>query len=267
MLSTQELANFMGISKSSAYKALRGLGYKAYHFQNHQELLGRDSVNRNAFCELMLEKLRNDTNFFKKILFTYEATFTLNGEINSQNCRYWSITNQHLFNATNNQNQARLNVWAGLINQKIIGPFYIDGNLTGEKYLTLLETKIIPALELENLGDDVFLQQDGAPAHYSCQVRNYLNEKFRNRWIGRGGPISWPARSPDLSPNDFFYWGYMKNNVYTGERFGNLEELKLKINEISQTISGNMILNVIRGFENRLRICIDQNGGIFENLL
>ncbi|EZA47264.1 hypothetical protein X777_16427, partial [Ooceraea biroi] len=45
-------------------------------------------------------------------------------------------------------------------------------------------------------------------------ARNILNESFPDRWTGRGGRISWPARSPDLTPLDFFLWGHLKNEVY-----------------------------------------------------
>jgi hypothetical protein len=38
----------------------------------------------------------------------------------------------------------------------------------------------------------------------SLPVCGALNEKFPNVWIGRGGPIHWPPRSPDLTPMDFF---------------------------------------------------------------
>ena len=31
----------------------------------------------------------------------------------------------------------------------------------------------------------------------------YLNECFPNRWLGRGGPVAWPPRSPDLTPLDY----------------------------------------------------------------
>lgn len=34
----------------------------------------------------------------------------------------------------------KVNVWAGLISNNIIGPFFIDGNLHGEKYLELLQS-------------------------------------------------------------------------------------------------------------------------------
>ncbi|KAJ8871584.1 hypothetical protein PR048_027910 [Dryococelus australis] len=36
------------------------------------------------------------------------------------------------------------------------------------------------------------------------------------RWIGTGGPVPWPKRSPDLSLFDFLFWGYLKSRVYSG---------------------------------------------------
>ena len=64
--------------------------------------------------------------------------------------------------------------------------------------------------------------QDGAPPHFSCFVTDVLNERFPDAWIGRGGPIPWLSRSPDLSPLDFFLWGYIKNIVY-GEKIRNIQ--------------------------------------------
>ena len=50
----------------------------------------------------------------------------------------------------------------------------------------------------------MWYQHDGAPAHFSIAARQVLNDKYPNRWIGRGGPVPWPPRSPDLTPLDFF---------------------------------------------------------------
>jgi hypothetical protein len=42
-------------------------------------------------------------------------------------------------------------------------------------------------------------------------VREYLNESFPNRWLGHGGPVAWPPRSPDLTtPLDYYPWSHMK---------------------------------------------------------
>ena len=45
-------------------------------------------------------------------------------------------------------------------------------------------------------------------------VRNHLNVTYSNRWIGRRGPVLWPAWSPDLTSLDHFLWGSMKSMVY-----------------------------------------------------
>ncbi|KAG8260294.1 hypothetical protein J6590_100220, partial [Homalodisca vitripennis] len=38
---------------------------------------------------------------------------------------------------------------------------------------------------------------------------------YGDRWIGGGGPVSWPPWLPDLTPIDFYLWGHMKQLVYT----------------------------------------------------
>ena len=44
----------------------------------------------------------------------------------------------------------------------------------------------------------------------------------------RGGPTPWPPRSPDLTPIDFFYWGYIQDIVYS-ILVADLEDLHQKI--------------------------------------
>lgn len=84
-------------------------------------------------------------------------------------------------------------------------------------YLEFLENDLPAYLENVPLAVrlNLWYQQDGAPAHYARFVRMFLNQRFPNRWIGRGGPVLWPPRSPDLNPLDFFLWGYVKDAVYS----------------------------------------------------
>jgi hypothetical protein len=49
-------------------------------------------------------------------------------------------------------------------------------------------------------------------------------------WVGHDGPIPWPPRSPDITPLDFFLWGYVKDMVYKIPVIS-LDELKLRIVE------------------------------------
>ncbi|VEN54798.1 unnamed protein product, partial [Callosobruchus maculatus] len=158
-----------------------------------------------------------------------EATFCLNGTVNRHNSRYWSNENPHWIHEAHSQHPQKLNVWMGIGGNRLIGPFFIDGNLNGDKYLDLLNNYIIPALQNNGqLPHNVWFQQDGAPPHYDRRVRGLLDATFHNRWIGRGGFIEWPARSPDLSPLDFFLWGYLKSRVYVC-RPTTLQELRQRI--------------------------------------
>ncbi|KYN12438.1 hypothetical protein ALC57_15405, partial [Trachymyrmex cornetzi] len=73
-------------------------------------------------------------------------------------------------------------------------------------YLEFLENNLPAYLENVPLAVrlNLWYQQDGAPAHYARIIRMFLNQRFPNRWIGRGGPVLWPPRSPDLNSLDFF---------------------------------------------------------------
>ncbi|GBO06179.1 hypothetical protein AVEN_177952-1 [Araneus ventricosus] len=59
----------------------------------------------------------------------------------------------------------------------------------------------------------MWFQHDGAPAHYRIDVRLHLNATYGQQGIGRGGPVLWPALSPDLNCLDYFLWGYVKSLV------------------------------------------------------
>ncbi|KAJ4448542.1 hypothetical protein ANN_10560 [Periplaneta americana] len=76
---------------------------------------------------------------------------------------------------------------------------------------------------------------DGAPVHFSRTARRYLDRRIPDRWIGRGGPIAWPPRSPDLNPLDFYLWGHLKSLVYSSP-VPDLESLRNRIVACSEDI-------------------------------
>ena len=50
----------------------------------------------------------------------------------------------------------------------------------------------------------MWFQHDGASAHYYGEALEFLNQRFPNQRIGRGGPVAWSACSPDMTPLDLF---------------------------------------------------------------
>ena len=115
-----------------------------------------------------------------------------------------------------------------------------------------------------NLRTNLWFMHDGFPVHFERNVRNYLNNQFLQRWIGRGSDHIWPPRSPDLNPLDFFIWDHMKSNVYQYSSHTR-EELSRKIREEGSNIR-KIIIDIFFVLEQILQNGV-KNGGHFENLL
>lgn len=169
---------------------------------------------------------------------------------------------------TKSQYPQKLNVWARIIGTHIIGPFFINGTLTAEKYLTMLRDDIVPAIR--NIFDlnfeTVWFQQDGGPPHFGLEVRNVLDDTFAERWIGRRETIEWPPRSPEMNPLDFFFWDYLKDRVYRIKP-RNLDDLRHRITTEVTLITIEILENVSSNFYYRLGHCQTVQGEQFEHLL
>lgn len=266
----REIANETGNSMTSVWRILHRHKFHPYGVKLTQELKETDYGKRLDFCELMERRIR-DENFLKTVCFSDESTFHLNGYVNRHNCRFWCEVNPNEHREAPTQRRQKSNVWAGILGNEIIGPFFIEGNLDGPKYIILLHNHIVPAMQTsaarQNIAwADVYFQQDGAPAHYSRLVREYLDLVFPNRWIGRLGTIAWPPRSPDLTPLDYFLWGFLKDKVFRTIP-DDLQEMQDRINENCLIPDEEMFARVRDSFGKRILLCMHEHGRQFEHLL
>jgi hypothetical protein len=146
-------------------------------------------------------------------MFSDEATFHTCGKESRHNIRIWGSENLHSARK-HVRDSKQVNVWCGMMKDRIIGPFFfIEPAVTGNIYLDTLEQFAVPQL-LPQQPNVISQQQDGAPPHWSLDVRDFLDRTVPQRWIGRDGPTRWPPRSPDITPLDFFLWGYVKDRVF-----------------------------------------------------
>jgi hypothetical protein len=113
---------------------------------------------------------------------------------------------------------------------------------------------------------DMRIQMDGAGPHYAIPVRQWFNNNYPNKWIGRGGPTPWPARSLDFNPIDFFLWGHLKNIVYSTVS-ETVEELQDRIFDAANTVGENSLMRIPRSLGTRANACLNANGHVFEHLL
>lgn len=140
--------------------------------------------------------------------------------------------------------------------------------VNGQRYERLLTNFVLP--KLRDLPEEeqqlIIFQQDGAPPHIFRPVKDILREFFGPRIISRHFPEQWPPRSPDLSPLDYWLWGYLKSRVFAhGPE--TLEALKDAIKEEISLISPEQLRQAVEHFAVRVSAVIEQNGGHFEHFL
>jgi hypothetical protein len=90
-----------------------------------------------------------------------------------------------------------------------------------------------------------------------------LSDVFGDRIISSG---IWPARSPDLNHCDFFFWGCLKDKVYSSNP-RTKEELKENIRSEITNISVEQLQKVNQKLFLRCVECLHVEGQHFQRLL
>ncbi|GFU73219.1 pogo transposable element with KRAB domain [Trichonephila clavipes] len=174
--------------------------YSQFGLAIHQN----DHQARRRFVEWAQNEIAVVPNFHKRILFSDEAHFWLNGYVNKQNCRIWSEANPQVYIETP-LHPEKLTVWCALWAGGIIARVTID----------------------------------------------LLKDTFGDRLISRFGPVNWPPRSCDLTPLDYFLWGYVKSLVHA-DKPQTLDHLEDNIRRVIADIRPQMLEKVIENWTSRL---------------
>ncbi|GFX94261.1 putative transposable element [Trichonephila clavipes] len=189
----------------------------AIHQNDHQA--------RRRFVEWAQNEIAVVPDFHKRILFSDEAHFWLNGYVNKQNCRIWSEANPQVDEGHN-------------------------VTVNGDRYRAIITNFLI--LELNNHDvQELWFQQDGATCHIGRATIDLLKDTFGDRLISRFGPVNWPPRSCDLTPLDYFLWGYVKSLVYE-DKPQTLDHLEDNIRRVIADIRPQMLQKVIENWTSRL---------------
>ena len=269
--STRLVARSLNASKSSVHRVLRTEQLYPFHLHKVQALQPADFGCRLDFCNWVLDRRDEQPDFVSNIIFTDEATFTRNGLIlNHRNSHVYDYVQPHALVEGNHQHRFAINIWAGIIANHIIGPYLLPLRLNGYAYRRFLND-LLPVFLQDvplNIRQQMWYQHDGAPPHFDVNVRRHLDNAFPDHWIGRGGPVGWPARSPDLNPLDFFLWGHLKSLVYKTPVETN-EDLLARVLAGCDEIRNmpGIFERVQNSFLHRCTLCRNGDGGHIEQLL
>ncbi|GFT61924.1 transposable element Tc3 transposase [Trichonephila clavipes] len=225
--------------------------YSQFGLAIHQN----DHQARRRFVEWAQNEIAVVPDFHKRILFSNEAHFWLNGYVNKQNCRIWSEANPQVYVETP-LHPEKLTVWCALWAGGVIGPYFFKNdeghNVTanGDWYRAMITNFFIPELNNHDV-QELWFQQDGATCHSARVTIHLLKDTFGDRLISRFGPVNWPPRSCDLTPLDYFLWGYVKSLVYV-DKPQTLDHMEDNIRRVIADIRPQMLEKVIENWTSRL---------------
>ncbi|GFV95047.1 putative transposable element [Trichonephila clavipes] len=218
--------------------------YSQFGLAIHQN----DHQARRTFVEWAQNEIAVVPDFHKRILFSDEAHFWLNGYVNKQNCRIWSEANPQVYVETP-LHPEKLTVWCALWAGGIIGPYFFKHDegqnvtVNVDRYRAMITNFFIPELNNHDV-QELWFQQDGATCHTARATIDLLKDTFGDRLISRFGPVNWPPRYCDFTPLDYFLWGYVKSLVYA-DKPQTLDYLENNIRRVIADIRPQMLEKVI----------------------
>ncbi|GFW36497.1 DUF4817 domain-containing protein [Trichonephila clavipes] len=178
--STRVVSRETHIPQATIWRIVHDEGLHPYHLQRVQALELGDYNKRRDFARWFLHESNADRNFAASVLFTDEATFSLEGVMNFHNLHTWADENPHAIRPHGAQRKCSINVWAGIVGDCLLGPYILLERLNGSVYLTFLQ-EVLP--EMLNdvpmpIRQRIRFQHDGASAHFSIDVRAHLQATF-----------------------------------------------------------------------------------------
>ncbi|GFS82052.1 DUF4817 domain-containing protein [Trichonephila clavipes] len=241
--SIRHRAKELDLCPYTLWKILRNdLGLRAYKITLVQELRPNDHQAKRRFVEWAQNEIAVVPDFHKRILFSDEVHFWLNGYVTKQNCRIWSAANPQVYIETP-LHPEKLTVWCTLWAGGII--------------VVRTSSKTMKATTL--LSMELWFQQPGTICHTARATIDLLKDTFGDRLISRFGPVNWPPRSCDLTPLDYFLWGYVMSLVYA-DKPQTLDHLEDNIRRVIADIRPQMLEKVIENWTSRLDYIRDSHG-------
>ncbi|PNF26251.1 hypothetical protein B7P43_G02649 [Cryptotermes secundus] len=219
-----------------------------YRLQLLQNLTENDKILRHSFCMFIQQRNEASNDFF----FGDESTFHISGTVNKHNVRIWGTEKPRAV-VERVRDSPKVNVCCAA-SRKTVCPCKLQGVLFKPWY-----TQKNGAVSKVNKNFiSQLTQSQRTQKRQLSQVSHALITNLQCVHPGSHDThpyLPWPPRSPDLTPRDFFLWGFIKDSVYVPPLSTSIHELRDRIMHALQAITADMLQRVWDESDYRVDVC------------
>ena len=257
--SARKLAKRLDISERSMNRIIKDdLHLHAYHVTIEPKLSDLHKKQRLSFAYWVRKNLRIEDH--RKILFSDEKYFSMDGIYNRQNDRVYAASrdeaDEHGGTMQRSKFPKHIMVWLGASRNGLTGSIIFEPGqtLAHENYIDV----VLPHALSEGrrlIGDGFIYQQDNATPHTHSKTQAWCANNFP-RFINKE---KWPANSPDLNVLDYYVWDAIGNNM-NWKHVHNYETLRQEIKKGIANISRDDLVRSIENWSTRILSIIKTKG-------
>lgn len=226
-------------------------GLKGYFAVKKPFISKKNRLKRLKFARLHVNK---PDSFWRTILWSDEPKYNIFGS--DRHRRVWRKPKEALktknLNPTVKHGGGSLLIWGCMSYNGLGNLEFIDGIMTKEVYLGILQRNIKSSASKLGLRRQFIFQDDNDPKHKAKLVQEFLKNMKINR-------LEWPAQSPDLNRIEHL-WDVVEREI---RKFpiSNKNQLKTRITEAWGIISENVTNNLVDSMPRRCQAVIAAKGG------
>lgn len=211
-------------------------------------------VNRGKRVQYARKHREKPLGFWNNVLWSDESKFNLFGS--DGKVMVWRTPKEE-YNSictvpTVKHGGGNVKCWGCFSSSGVGNLVFIDGNMTGEMYRTILDNNLLQSVEKLKMDNEWTFQHDNDPKHRAAIVTNWLNQKGVER-------LEWPSFLPDLNPIEHL-WDEIERRMKK-EQPKNEKELKESLTRVWKGVEKEVLKKLVDSVPNRLNEVIRMKGG------
>lgn len=237
----------LSASKDTVHRFLKEKGFEYKKAKKRQHLTSFGMQHRLTWAKVLLQKLSDQSLDVKKITFTDEKRFSLDGPDGTQ--FYWCAPNSEPKIYGKKTFSAGVMIWAGIGYNGTTDLHFCSSTMNSEYYQQVIRECYMPFHQT-----DFVLMQDNATPHVSAATRSFLREHEIQ-------VLDWAPNSPDCNPIENL-WALLVGKIYhNGRRYENVSDLKNAIKDAWDDIDLQIVRKLVMSFPKRLIEVVAAKGG------